>query len=156
MSGRLRPAVILCCAWFGIASDGSGEEVAPNPVTGKPVAITTPENAYCGKDPIPITIRNYSSAPIFTVSGQSFCTFMSLEKRENGSWQMVGRCTAGAPPGIIAIAAGEERVVSLDPKSHLYVSLAPGRYRLALTFARSADGQDRRVVYSPEFDILDC
>jgi hypothetical protein len=157
INGWLRPAVILCCALLGFVSQGSSQEMTICAGPEQPnVVITTQKDAYCREDPIAITIRNESSSAIFVTSGQTFCTILSLEKRENDSWRMAGRCLAGAPPGIISIPAREELVISLGPNSHFYVPIAPGRYRVALAFAHSADGLDRRVAYSREFDILDC
>jgi hypothetical protein len=157
MRSRLSPAVILCGAVLGLVRYSNSEEITACAFSGREdVTIITRENAYCRTESIPIAIRNQSSNPIFVTSGQTFCTIVSLERRENASWQMVGRCPAGAPPGILTIAAGEERVISLGPNSHFYVPLVPGRYRLALAFAGGADGQNHRVIYSHEFDISDC
>jgi hypothetical protein len=63
------------------------------------VAIATDHNVYGTGDVVVVTVHNGLQIPIFGLTGRTYCTIVSVQRKEDRAWREQGGCLAGAPPG---------------------------------------------------------
>ena len=117
------------------------------------VVVTTDKSAYDQGEMIEVTITNTFSAPIYALTGQTYCTIVTLQRNVDGAWKPEGPCQSYAPPGWVKIAAGATTRVQVKAGLPADQPLAAGRYQAKLTFnVGSTSGRPASAV-SSEFLI---
>ena len=117
------------------------------------VQVTTSSLTYGLSEPVVVTIVNGLSVPIHALTGQTYCTIVTVQRNVNGEWNPEGRCLAAGPPGWVSIAAGDRTVVDVRPRLPSDRPLAPNRHRIMFTFRQNSTENLSRTVFSAEFRI---
>jgi hypothetical protein len=130
------------------------EEATPPIENLSSVQVTTNKTSYSFLEPVVVTIVNGLSFPIYALTGQSYCSIVTVQRNLNGKWNPEGRCMVAGPPGWLSIAPGERTVVDVRPRLPSDQPLASNRHRVAFTFkAKSTDGTSS-TVFAAEFLII--
>jgi hypothetical protein len=133
-----------------------GSEEAMPPREGpSPVYVTTDKSSYRSGESIIVNVVNSLSVPIYALTGQTYCTIVTVQRSVEGQWSAEGRCLVFAPPGWVEIAAGGHTVVEVRPRLPSDRPLAPGRYRVMLSFKAGSTSGPSATVFSSEFLISD-
>ena len=117
------------------------------------VAVTTDKSGYNPGEMIVVTIVNALSVPIFALTGQTYCTIVTVQRSVDGEWKSEGTCQSYAPPVWVEIAAGGTTRVEVMPGLPADQPLAAGRCRAKLTFKVGSTNGRRATVLSSEFLI---
>jgi hypothetical protein len=122
------------------------------------VRVTLSRSAYGIEDPVLVTVYNGLAHPIWVRDHQSSCTAVVLELSLNGAWQSLGSCSQPGPMGSPTVAAGASMTQRLNYAQGMDTGAGwrPGTYRIALTYALSAEALDTAAtttVYSAAFHI---
>ncbi len=135
----------------------AGSEQAMQPGDGlSAVQVTTDKSSYGLGEPIVVTIVNSLSVPIYALSGQTYCTIVTVQRSEDGRWSTERRCLAFAPPGWTEIVPGRRTPVEVKSGLAFDRPLAPGRHRVLFTFNIGSPGGSSATVFSSEFLISDA
>ena len=79
-------------------------EVSEKSETGQAAKVTTDKTRYRSGELIAVTLTNELSTTIFAPPpGSAFCSVVSVEKLEVGTWVMQGACEAGATGPLISL-----------------------------------------------------
>ena len=133
-----------------------GSEEAMHPGEGpSPVYVTTDKSSYRSGESIIVNVMNSLSVPIYALTGQTYCTIVTVQRSVEGQWSAEGRCLVFAPPGWVEIAAGGHILVEVRPRLPSDRPLAPGRYRVMLSFTAGSTSGPSATVFSSEFLISD-
>jgi len=140
----------------GLLKCSAGSEEAMHPGEGPlAVHVTTDKSNFRSGDPIVVTIVNSLSVPIYALTGQTYCLIVTMQRSIEGQWSAEGRCLVFAPPGWVEIAADGHTLVEVKPHLPSDQPLAPGRYRVMLTFKEGSTSGPSATVFSSEFLISD-
>lgn len=117
------------------------------------VNVTTDRPVYDSGQMIVVTIVNTLSAPVYALTGQTYCTIVTLQRSVDGEWKSEGPCQSYAPPGWVKIAAGDTSRIEVMPSVPADQPLPVGRYRAQLTLRVGSSSGQSATVFSPEFLI---
>lgn len=120
------------------------------------MTAATDKSRYCTMDPITAIITNPLRETMYTYSGRSYCTVVEVERVRDGAGESVGRCVAGAPPGVVEITPLSERSFVLDRFDPVFEAMTPGRYRLRFCYRLGAIEAPEACVQSAEFEVVAC
>jgi len=123
----------------------SGESVS------SAVAVITDKSAYDQGEMIEVTIMNTLPAPIYALTGQTYCTIVTLQRNVDGAWKPEGPCQSYAPPGWVKIAAGATTRVQVKPGLPADQPLPAGRYQAKVTFNAGSTSGRPASAQSSEF-----
>jgi hypothetical protein len=129
------------------AGVGRGSESA------RDVGVTTDKFSYRPGEPIVVTLDNQLSVPVYALTGQTYCTVVTAERRVDDAWTTENRCMVGGPPGWREIPPLQITRVQVKPGIALDEPLPPGRYRVVFTFRPKSTGEPSATVTSKEFII---
>lgn len=118
-----------------------------------PVQVTTDQAVYRPGQPVVVKIANGLATPIYALSGQTYCTIVTVQRYVDSEWKPEGACQSYAPPGWVEIAAGGTTRVEVMSHVHADQSLPAGRCRAKLTFRVGSTSGQSSAVFSPEFLI---
>jgi hypothetical protein len=113
------------------------------------VKVSTDKSSYDPGEMIAVSIVNTLSVPIYALTGQTYCTIVTVERSINSKWKSEGACQSYAPPGWVEIAAGATTKIEVMPRLPADQPLPAGRYRARLTFkVGSTNGRSATVLSS--------
>ena len=115
------------------------------------VTVTTDKSRYDPGEPVGVSIMNTLSVPIYVLTGQTYCTIVTVQRSLDGEWKPEGPCQSFAPPGWLTIAPGDTTRIELKPRLAADQALASGRYRAKLTFRLGSINGQSSTVFSLEF-----
>lgn len=114
--------------------------------------------------PIGVSVHNRMTAPIYALDTRSGCTILELQVEAQGAWStaMAARCAMGRPAHMVRVDAGAVYTTSISANTFgVATPLAPGTYRLALTYqltptldGASATAAMPVTIYSPTFTVV--
>jgi hypothetical protein len=117
------------------------------------VKASTDKSNYHPGETIIVAIANTLSLPIYALTGQTYCTIVTVERIIDSEWNSQGACQSYAPPGWVKIASGTTTRIEVMPRLPNDQPLAAGRCRVKFTFkVRSTNGRSD-TVFSSEFLI---
>ena len=140
--------VLMVLAAFAVPAVGH------NDCNKKGVAVATNQDLYASGEEVIVSVHNGLEVSIFGLTGHTYCTIVSLERKNDGAWQEQGKCLAGAPPGWVEIPAGACHTVALAPRLFEDRPLPEGRYRAAFWFKLESTSGADAVAYAPEFFVV--
>lgn len=117
------------------------------------VQVTNNKSSYAPLEPIVVTVVNGLSVPIYALTGQTYCTIVTVQRSVNGQWNPEGRCLVAGPPGWVSIAPGDRTVVDVRPRLPSDQPLASNRHRVVFTFKPESTEGTNITVFSAEFRI---
>lgn len=115
------------------------------------VAVTTDKLRYAPGEMIVVKIVNTLFVPIYALTGQTYCTIVTVERSVDGGWKPEGTCQSYGPPGWVEIAAGGTNRIEVTPRLHGDQALDAGRYRVKLVFKVGSTNGRSDTVFSSEF-----
>lgn len=119
------------------------------------VWVTTDKLDYRRGERIVVTIGNDLSVAIYALTGKTYCTIVSVQRKTDDKWQIQSRCAAGAPPVFIPIPSKSRMSVEIFPRDAFDKELVPGQYRIEFSFRVGSASGPWQTVYSKEFVISD-
>jgi len=128
-------------------------QIPTPPAINQGVSLTTDQQQYQAGEMIRVSIRNGLSVPIYGFTGQTYCSIVTVERKEGDSWQEQELCVAGAPPTNEEILSGKQITVDLLPRLAAENPLPPGAYRALLTYRVGSPSGDEGSAISKEFTI---
>ena len=141
------------------ASSTPGESptmrVSPTSEATTRVRVTTAKARYRESEVIVATVANSLPEAIYGITGQTFCTIVTAQRREGSEWQAAGACTDTSPPGFIAIEPNSELAVEIVPSSASDLALSAGEYRIEFQYSVGSQGDPFHVVRSEVFASLE-
>ena len=117
------------------------------------VKVSTDKSSYDPGEMIVVSIVNTLSVPIYALTGQTYCTIVTVQRSVDGEWKSEGPCQSYAPPGWVEIGAGGTTRIEVMPRLHADQPLASGRCRAQLTFKVGSTNGRSATVFSSEFLI---
>jgi hypothetical protein len=121
--------------------------------SARDVGVTTDKSSYRPGEPIVVTVDNQLSVPVYALTGQTYCTVVTAERRVDDAWTAAGRCMVGGPPGWREIPSQQLTRVEVKPGIALDEPLPLGRYRIVFTFRPKSTAEPSATVTSKEFVI---
>jgi len=155
---QVRTVALSSLTLLGLVSPWSvvgGEQPMPSGDGVSAVRVTTDKASYGTGQSIVVTIVNGLSVPIYALSGQTYCTIVTIQRHTDGQWGAEGRCLSYTPPGWVDIAARGSTLVEVRPRLPSDRPLGPGRYRAVLTFAVGSTTGPSATAFSSDFLISD-
>jgi len=135
----------LLCAWLLAADAGKS---APSSVQ-----IASDKSNYRQGEVVLVQIKNDLASSIYALSGQTYCTIVTVERFVNEQWNAEGRCRVLGPPGWVEIAASDTLSVKIKPILPSDQILTPGRHRAKLTFNVGSRSGSTQTGFSSDFKI---
>lgn len=117
------------------------------------VSVSTNLPTYTLGETIIVTIRHDLAVPIYALTGQTYCTIVTIQRQVAAEWIAEGRCLAFGPPGWIEIPPNAPSAVDVRPRLPSDRALAPGRHRVVFAFRVGSSSGAVATVFSPEFLI---
>jgi hypothetical protein len=117
------------------------------------IQLATNKSNYRKREVVLVQIKNDMAFPIYTLSGQTYCTIITVERFVNEAWSVEGRCRVLGPPGWVEIAAGGTSLVEIKPILPSDQVFIPGRYRAKLTFNVGSKTGSTQTCFSSDFQI---
>jgi hypothetical protein len=102
-----------------------------------------------------VTVDNPLAVPIYALTGQTYCTIVTVQGRVDGQWNPEGRCIVGGPPGWREIPPQQLTRVEVKPTLPADEPLAPNQYRVVFTFRAKSTTEASVTVVSAEFVVAD-
>lgn len=130
--------------------------VSEPPPIAERVSIFPDKAGYNAGELITAIIVNNSDQSVVAFDQQSYCTIVQLQMQDGDRWTDIGVCPLDRLPLPTVIPPGQKLEVPLRP-TQFSPPLAPGAYRLALSFKVGAPvytGNDLIVVASRPFRII--
>jgi hypothetical protein len=117
------------------------------------VQVTTDKASYDPNQPVVVKIANGLDSPVYALSGQTYCSIITVERLVNENWSPEGRCLVYGPPGWIEIAAGSALSIEIKPPLPSDQPLAPGQHRVNFSFRVGSRSGSSETVFSSVFLI---
>jgi hypothetical protein len=158
----LRAGRAFCLVVVGMAACSGDQAAAPTvqaadvgrgDESARDVGVTTDKSSYRPGEPIVVTVDNQLSVPVYALTGQTYCTVVTAERRVDDAWRAEGRCMVGGPPGWREIPPQQLTRVEVNPGIALDEPLPPGRYRVVFTFRPKSTAEPSAAVIAKEFII---
>jgi hypothetical protein len=140
---------IECCADRRVAAiqDQGGN------VGASDVQVSTDKSRYAHGETVVVTVMNARGDSLYALTGKTYCSILSVERRVNGVWTAEGPCMVLGPPGWIEIKPQQAMRVELKPRLPDDLPLAPDRHRVVFAFRAKTTTAPTETRLSSEFDV---